>query len=59
MRRYRTAGRRDALPLRFFYGVTLGQTEAFERIVGGQKPDKLPLVLNAEEVARFLEAVPG
>ncbi len=48
-----------ACALRFFYGVTLGQTEAFERIVGGQKPDKLPLVLNAEEVARFLEAVPG
>lgn len=48
-----------ACALRFFYGVTLGQTEAFERIVGGQKPDKLPLVLNAEEIARFLEAVPG
>jgi integrase/recombinase XerD len=48
-----------ACALRFFYGVTPGQTEAFERIVGGQKPDKLPLVLNAEEVARFLEAVPG
>ena len=27
-----------ACALRFFYGVTLGQTEAFERIVGGQKP---------------------
>ena len=48
-----------ACALRFFYGVTLGQTEAFERIVGGQKPDKLPLVLNAEEVARFLQAVSG
>jgi hypothetical protein len=34
-----------ACALRFFYGVTLGQTEPFERIVGGQKPDKLPLVL--------------
>ena len=48
-----------ACALRFFYGVTLGQTEAFERIVGGQKPDKLPLVLNAEEVARFLQEVSG
>jgi site-specific recombinase XerD len=48
-----------ACALRFFYGITLGQTEAFERIVGGQKPDKLPLVLSAEEIARFLQAVPG
>lgn len=48
-----------ACALRFFYGITLGQTEAFERIVGGQKPDKLPLVLNAEEIVRFLRAVPG
>ena len=48
-----------ACALRFFYGVTLGQVEAFERIVGGQKPDKLPLVLSAEEIARFLQAVPG
>lgn len=48
-----------ACALRFFYGVTLGQTEAFERIVGGQKPDKLPLVLSAEEIARFLRAVSG
>ena len=48
-----------ACALRFFYGVTLGQTEAFERIVGGQKPDKLPLVLTGEEIARFLQAVSG
>jgi site-specific recombinase XerD len=33
--------------------------EAFERIVGGRKPDKLPLVLSAEEIARFLQAVSG
>ena len=37
----------------------LGQTEAFERIVGGQKPAKLPLVLTGEEIARFLQAVSG
>ena len=39
--------------------MTLGQTEAFERIIGGQKPDKLPLVLSAEEIERFLDAVTG
>ena len=48
-----------ACALRFFYGVTLGQAEAFDRIVGGKKHDKLPLVLNADEIARFLKAVPG
>jgi site-specific recombinase XerD len=45
--------------LRFFYGVTLGQKEAFERIIFGREPEKLPAVLNAEEVVRFLEAVEG
>ena len=48
-----------ACALQFVYGITLGQTEAFERIVGGQKPEKLPLVLSAEEIARFLQAVSG
>jgi integrase/recombinase XerD len=48
-----------ACALRFFYGVTLGRAEAFDRIVGGHKPDKLPLVLNTDEIARFLKAVPG
>ena len=48
-----------ACALRFFYGVTLGQKEAFERIVFGREPEKLPAVLNAEEVVRFLEAVEG
>lgn len=48
-----------ACALRFFYGVTLGQTEAFERIIGGQKADKLSLVLSAEEIERFLDAVAG
>lgn len=48
-----------ACALRFLYGITLGQTEAFERIVGGYKPNKLPLVLSAEEIARFLQAVSG
>jgi site-specific recombinase XerD len=45
--------------LRFFYGITLGQKEVFERIVFGKEPAKLPPVLNAEELVSFLEAVTG
>ena len=45
--------------LRFFYGVTLGQSELPERIPYAREPRKLPLVLSADEVVRFLEAVPG
>src|SRR6201995_4304694 len=48
-----------ACALRFFYGITLGQKEAFERIVSGKEPEKLPPVLNREEIARFLNAVAG
>ena len=48
-----------ACALRFFYGVTLGRQEAFERIVNGREPEKLPPVLTPEEIARFLEAVTG
>jgi integrase/recombinase XerD len=48
-----------ACALRFFYGVTLGQTEAVARIVSGREPEKLPPVLNPEELVRFLEAVAG
>jgi site-specific recombinase XerD len=48
-----------ACALRFFYGITLGQKEAFERIVAGREPEKLPPVLSLEETARFLEAVAG
>lgn len=48
-----------ACALRFFYGITLGQKEAFERIVAGKEPEKLPPVLNREEIVRFLEAVAG
>jgi integrase/recombinase XerD len=44
--------------LRFFYGVTLGRTEAIERIAGGRKPSKLPAIINHEELERFLAAVP-
>lgn len=48
-----------ACALRFFYGITLGQKEVLERIVSGKEPDKLPPILNSEEVVRFLEAVAG
>src|SRR5436305_938939 len=44
--------------LRFFYGVTLGRTDALERIVAAREPQKLPVVLSADEIVRFLEAVP-
>lgn len=43
--------------LRFFYGVTLGHAETPERIAYARTPRKLPEVLSADEVVRFLEAV--
>ena len=45
--------------LRFFYGVTLGRREAVERIVSAREPSKLPVVLSADEIVQFLEAVLG
>ena len=48
-----------ACALRFFYGVTMGQEDAFERIINGREPQKLPPVLAPDEIARFLEAVVG
>jgi len=45
--------------LRFFYGVTLGRTEVPERIPYAREPQKLPVVLSADEVVRFLQAVSG
>lgn len=43
--------------LRFFYGITLGQNDVPERIPYGRKPRTLPVVLSADEVVQFLEAV--
>ncbi len=43
--------------LRFFYGVTLGETTIPERIAYAREPRKLPTVLSADEVMRFLESV--
>jgi integrase/recombinase XerD len=45
--------------LRFFYGVTLRRNEIPERISYARQPRRLPEVLSAEEVVRFLEAVPS
>src|SRR5579863_8497139 len=45
--------------LRFFYGVTLGCTDAVERIAAAREPQRLPVVLSADEIVQFLEAVPG
>ena len=45
--------------LRFFYGVTLGRGEIPERIAYAREPRKLPVVLSADEVVRFLGVVPS
>jgi integrase/recombinase XerD len=43
--------------LRFFYGVTLGQATIPGRIPHAREPRKLPTVLSADEIVRFLESV--
>ena len=45
--------------LRFFYGVTLGHDAVPERIAYAREPSKLPVVLSADEVVRFLKAIPS
>jgi site-specific recombinase XerD len=45
--------------LRFLYGVTLKQADLPERIPYARERRKLPVVLGADEVVRFLEAVPS
>src|SRR5262249_41921821 len=49
----------DGLRAAVFYGVTLGHGESPERIPYAREPRKLPIVLNVDEVVRFLEAVPS
>ena len=49
----------DRLRTAIFYGVTLGQTTVPERIAYAREPSKLPVVLSADEVVRFLEAIPS
>src|SRR4051812_46896013 len=43
--------------LRFFYGITLGEATLPEQIPPTREPRKLPVVLSADEVVQFLEAV--
>lgn len=43
--------------MRFFYGVTLSEATVPERIPYARTPRKLPVILSADEVVRFLEAV--
>jgi integrase/recombinase XerD len=45
--------------LRFFYGVTLGRTAMIDRIPYARKHRQLPVILSADEIARFLAAVPS
>src|SRR5438132_13090564 len=43
----------------FFYGVTLGRERMPKHLAYAHEPSKLPVVLSASEVARFLAAVPS
>jgi site-specific recombinase XerD len=45
--------------LRFFFGVTMGRSDLPQRVARARDPRRLPVVLSAEEVAMFLEAIPG
>jgi len=44
---------------RFFFGVTLGRSDANADMTTVREPAKLPVVLSPDEVARLLEAAPG
>ena len=45
--------------LRFFFGVTMGRSILPERIPYARAHHQLPVILSAEEVVNFLEAVQG
>ena len=45
--------------LRFFYGATSNWSEIPERITYAREPRPLPVILSADKVVRFLEAVPN
>jgi site-specific recombinase XerD len=45
--------------LRFFFNVTLDRPELAKHLAFMHEPRKVPVVLSAEEVARFLEAAPS
>jgi site-specific recombinase XerD len=45
--------------LRFFYTTTLSRPEVLAKVSSVHQPEKLPLILSQEEVARLLEAAPN
>ena len=45
--------------LRFFFNVTLDRADVTKPLTFVAEPRKIPVVLDPEEVARFLEAAPG
>jgi hypothetical protein len=45
--------------LRFFFNVTLDRGDVTKPLTFVAEPRKIPVVLDPEEVARFLEAAPG
>lgn len=44
--------------IQFFYGTTLGQSNAAEHIPLGRRTDTLPAILTRDQVVQFLKAVP-
>ncbi len=45
--------------LRFFFGVTLGRSDAQAGMTTVREPRKLPVILSPAEVTRLLDAAPG
>lgn len=45
--------------LKFFYGQVIGRPEEVERIPYARRERRLPVVLSAEETARFLGSIPA
>jgi len=45
--------------LKFFFGVTLGRSELMAKMQTVQVPQKLPVVLSRDEVARLIAAAPN
>jgi site-specific recombinase XerD len=45
--------------LRFFFGVTLGRSDAQAGMTTVREPKRLPVILSPDEVQRFLQAAPG
>jgi len=45
--------------LRFFFGVTLGRSDAQSGMTTVREPKRLPVILSPDEVAALLQAAPG